>query len=170
MEFSKVEVICGFGLGKTSLALGKGIAALTDQKKVIVIQFLKGNTKRDGIELLKGLEPEFKVFRFEKSDSCFEELSEQEKKEELINIRNGFNFAKKVVTTGECDLLILDEILGLMERGIVSAEELERLLEAREENMSLILTGQVMPECLRPYVDVISTIEHNKVDKNCKEC
>ena len=170
MELSKVEVICGFGLGKTSLALGKGIAALTDRKKVIVIQFLKGNAKNDGIELLKGLEPEFKVFRFEKSDSCFGELSRQEKQEELINIRNGFNFAKKVVATGECDLLILDEILGLMDHNIIEVEEFERLLEAREESMGLILTGQVFPEALRPYVDVISTIEHINVDKNHKEC
>lgn len=170
MKLSKVEVICGFGPGKTSLALGKGIAALTEQKKVIMIQFLKGNTKNDGIELLKGLEPEFKVFRFEKSSACFADLSEQEKKEELMNIRNGFNFAKKVVTTGECDMLILDEVLALIDRNIITLEDFERLLEAREEGMSLILTGKVFPEKLRPYVDVISTIDHIEVDKNDKEC
>ncbi len=170
MKLSNVEVICGAGLGKTSLALGKGIAALTEQKKVIMIQFLKGNAKNDGIELLKGLEPEFKVFRFEKSCLFFEELSEEEKKEELMNIRNGFNFAKKVVTTGECDVLILDEVLGLIDRNIIALEDFERLLEAREDGMSLILTGKVFPEKLRPYVDVISTIEHIKVDKDNKEC
>lgn len=170
MKLSKVEVICGVGLGKTSLALGKGIAALTEQKKVIMIQFLKGNVKSDGIELLQGLEPEFKVFRFEKSRLFFEDLSEEEKKEELMNIRNGFNFARKVVTTGECDVLILDEVLGLIDQNIITLEDFEHLLEAREDGMSLILTGKNFPEKLRPYVDVISTIEHIEVDKDDKEC
>ena len=170
MKLSNIEVICGAGLGKTSLALGKGIAALTEQKKVIMIQFLKGNAKNDGIEILQGLEPEFKVFRFEKSRLFFEELSEEEKKEELLNIRNGFNFAKKVVTTGECDVLILDEVLGLIDRNIITLEDFERLLVAREDGMSLILTGKIFPEKLRPYVDIISTIEHIKVDKDDKEC
>ena len=113
MKLGNVEVICGAGLGKTSLAFGKGITALTEQKKVIIIQFLKGNDKREGLDMLKCLEPDFKVFRFEKSSTFFEELSEEQKAEELLNIRNGFNFAKKVVATGECDVLILDEVLSV---------------------------------------------------------
>ena len=33
----------------------------------------------------------------------------RKKKDEEINIRNGLNYAKKVLTTEECDLLVLDE-------------------------------------------------------------
>ncbi|MEG0689386.1 MAG: cob(I)yrinic acid a,c-diamide adenosyltransferase, partial [Hungatella sp.] len=69
MKREAVEVICGNGAGKTSLALGKGITALTEQKTVIVIQFLKGNQKREGWNILKRLEPEFKLFRFEKGNA-----------------------------------------------------------------------------------------------------
>ena len=64
MKNGSVEVICGAGLGKTSLAIGKGIMALTEQKSVIMIQFLKGNRKEDQ-DALKSLEPDFKIFRFE---------------------------------------------------------------------------------------------------------
>ena len=42
-------------------------------------------------------------------------------------MRNGINFARKVLTTRECDMLILDEVLGLVDNGIVSVEELELL-------------------------------------------
>ena len=42
MKRGNVEVICGEGLGKTSLALGKGLSALMEHKRVIMIQFLKG--------------------------------------------------------------------------------------------------------------------------------
>ena len=39
MKRGNVEVICGEGLGKTSLALGKGLSALMEHKRVIIIQF-----------------------------------------------------------------------------------------------------------------------------------
>ena len=129
-----------------------------------MIQFLKGNRKEDQ-DGLKVLEPEFKIFRFEKADAFFEELSEEEKAEELINIKNGFNFARKVIATGECDVLILDEVLGIIDRNIIELEEFEHLVASKEEEMSLILTGKVFPEKLRPLVDAISVIDYIDVDK-----
>ena len=99
-----------------------------------------------------------KVFRFEKAEGFYEELSEEQKQEELINIRNGFNFAKKVAATGECDLLILDEVLGLIDQGIVTVDDLKRLMETKEENLNLILTGKVLSEELKSYADEILVI------------
>ena len=49
----------------------------------------------DNMEVLKRLEPEFKLFRFEKSPVVFDQLSEEEKEEARINIRNGLNFSKR---------------------------------------------------------------------------
>ena len=69
----------------------------------------------DNMEILKRLEPEFKIFRFEKTPVFFDQLAEEEKNEARICIRNGLNFAKKVLVTGECDILILDEILGILD-------------------------------------------------------
>ena len=43
MEKGSVQVICGPGFGKTTMALGKGVVAVTKHKKVIMIQFLKGS-------------------------------------------------------------------------------------------------------------------------------
>lgn len=166
MKSGKVEVICGNGVGKTSLAVGKGVVALTKQQNVIMIQFLKGSQNQEGLDILKCMEPQFKVFRFEKADTYFENLSEEEKQEEIINIRNGFNFAKKVVATGECDLLILDEVLGIVDKNIVALKDFEKLISAKEDGMSLILTGRVLPEQLRSYVDIISTINYIEVDKD----
>lgn len=158
MSIGTVEVICGTGMGKTALAIGKGITALTEQKKVIMIQFLKGNLKKEGLDIFQRLEPDFKIFRFEKSDGFFEDLSQEEKDEELVNIKNGFNFARKIIATGECDVLILDEALGIIDRNIVTTEDFEALVESRQINMTLILTGKVFPEKLRPFVDLIQTI------------
>lgn len=71
-----------------------------------------------------------------------------------------------MVATGECDLLILDEVLGVLERNIVTVEEFEKLVKGKEEDMDLILTGKLFPEELRSYVDAISTIDYVEVDKD----
>ena len=166
MKTGSIDVICGQGGGKTALALGKGLLALTRQKRVIVIQFLKGSYHMQGLDQVKGLEPGLKVFRFEKSDQYYEELTEEEKREEEINIRNGFHFARKVIGTGECDLLILDEILGILDRQIITPEEFAQMIALKAENMQIILTGKVFPESLRGLVDSISTITYTEVDKS----
>ena len=135
MNTGRIEVICGSdGSGKTAMAFGKALYALSQQKQVIVIQFLKGCGKRqDSLDIFKRLEPELKVFRFEKSDHYYESLTPDEKEEECCNIKNGLNYARKVLTTGECDLLILDEALGLVDQGIVTAEELLSMTDCRDE-------------------------------------
>lgn len=158
MSTGKIEIICGNGCGKTALALGRGIQALTEQKNVIVIQFLKGSQKQEDLDVIARLEPEMKVFRFEKSSCYFEELSDEMKQEERLNILNGMNYAKKVLTTGECDLLVLDEVLGLIDQGILQAEDLNAILDCRDE-ADVILTGKVLPEALKKTADRIDRIE-----------
>lgn len=163
MKNGTVQVICGSGKGKTSMALGLAISALAEQKRVIMIQFLKGSLEPERMDVLMRLEPDLKVFRFEKSPAFFEHLSEEEKKEEERNIHNGLNFAKKVMATGECDVLVLDEILGIVDCGIMTAEDLVQNLKAREKEMSVILTGLVFPSGLENDVDAITTIQSKDV-------
>ena len=154
-----VTVVCGNGIGKTNAAIGKGIKALADGKTVTLIQFLKGKANSDLMQVLKKLEPEMKAFSFEKYEGLFENLPEEEKKEEILNIRNGLSFARKVMVTGGADVLILDEVLGLVDRGILPQDELRQLLAVRPEEMQLIITGKVFPEELKDCVDLVSRIE-----------
>ena len=154
MNTGKIEIIYGEGSGKTAMALGKGLGALARQQRVTVIQFLKGNQTS---EMMERLEPEMRIFRFEKSGCDFDQLSDLARQEESANIRNGVNFARKVLTTGECGLLILDEVLGVVEQDILMESELEQLLENRGE-AGVILTGRVLPERLATMADQIERI------------
>jgi len=153
-----VKVFCGEGQGKTTSSLGRALICAGSGKEVIVVQFLKG--KQEGqLEYLSRLEPEIKVFRFEKEEAYYEDLSKEEQEEEVMNILNGINYARKVLSTGECDLLILDEILGLIDLGIITLEDVLKLLEVKDEEVELIMTGRNMPDALFPYVDCISKID-----------
>ena len=159
MNAGKLEVICGNdGAGKTAMALGKALLALTEQKTVIVIQFLKGSQKGENLETVKRLEPELKIFRFEKSDAYFSELAGKAKREETVNIVNGLNYARTVLTTGECELLVLDEALGLIDQGIIGEEELSSILDCRGE-ADVIVTGKVLSSGLKQLADRIEWVE-----------
>lgn len=157
-EKGLTQIYCGPGKGKTSVAIGQAIRAVGYGKRAIVIQFLKGRaTSR--LDFLNAMEPEVRLFRFEKKDKFYEDLTEEEKKEENLNIRNGLNFARKVLLTEECDMLILDEILGALEFGIVSEEEIESLIQAKDYETELIMTGNVVTEALKNAADRVVSLE-----------
>lgn len=155
MENGFVHIICGKGKGKTSFALGQAICAASEGKSVIIIQFLK-QKQTEEIDFIRRLEPEIKLFRFEKSEKSFGELSEEEQQEEQQNLKNGVNFAKKVLVTEECDVLILDEILGLLEYGIVTAEEVRSLLQTNDGDVEVIMTGIYEGRELWDSVDMVT--------------
>lgn len=160
MDKGNVYIYTGEGRGKTPAAWGRALQAATEGKSVMIIQFLKGRGMSDS-EILRRLEPEIRLYHFEKSDENYLELSEEKKKEEIINIRNGFNFARKILSVGECDLLILDEVLGLVENQIIEIEELKKLLELRRDT-DMILTGTYLTDEICFMAAEVSKIESVK--------
>ena len=144
MERGVIQIYYGEGRGKSTAALGNALRKADAGKNVIIVQFLKAKKEEPG-ELLQRLEPEIKFFRFEK-------------KEESANMKNGLNFARKVLATSECDLLVLDEILGVVDAGVISVEELCAIIRAKTEETDVILTGRRLPEELREIADEVYNI------------
>lgn len=166
MKKGFVEVYCGTGKGKTSLAIGQSLKACASGRSVIIIQFLKGSEKSE-LNYLEAADMDIKLFRFEKSLCYYDELSPQEKEEQRANIRNGLNYARKVIATHECELLVLDEILGLPDHGIATWEEINEILHTQNNDMHIILTGRCLPEKLRESVDEITKLETEVLEEIC---
>lgn len=161
MDKKIVQVYYGNGKGKTTAAVGQCIRAASLGYEVIIIQFLKGRDAEE-FSFLNKLEPDIKLFRFEKAKESYIDLTEEEQLEEKKNILNGFNFARKVIETGECDVLVLDEVLGLVDLGLITIDDIIRLINLKDDYYKLVLTGQNMPEVLIDHVDMISKIEQIK--------
>lgn len=158
MKKELTEVYCGSGKGKTTLAIGQSLRASAQGKSAIIIQFLKGKERRE-LDFLEELDNiDVKIFRFEKMETCYEELNEQEKAEEKRNILNGLNFARKVIATQECDFLVLDEILGLLDNDITTVDAIADILKLKDESMHIVMTGRKLPEGLKDYVDSVTTL------------
>ncbi len=161
MDKKIVQVYYGNGKGKTTAAVGQCIRAASLGYEVIIIQFLKGRDAEE-FSFLSKLEPDIKLFRFEKAKESYIDLTEEEQLEEKKNILNGMNFARKVIETGECDVLVLDEILGLVDLGLITIEDIIKLINLRDDYYKLVFTGLNMPEELIDHVDMISKIEQIK--------
>ena len=126
MDRGSIYIYTGDGRGKSPAAWGRALQAAAEGKKVVIIQFLKGRELADSA-FIRRMEPEIRLFHFEKSDENYMELPEEKKREACVNIRNGLGYAKKVLSVAECDLLILDEVLVLVD----AAERPEEIDEAR---------------------------------------
>lgn len=149
MRQGQISIYYGAGKGKTAVAVGRGMRAIGEDQRVVMIQFLDYHNSKE-IALLKKLEPDFRIFRFEK-DRDAEDVQDAEKDENLRKeifgeIRNAFNFAKKIVDTGECEMLLLDGILECVEKGYLQESDLNEIIEKRPEFMDIILTGTILPE------------------------
>ena len=141
MDTRIIQAFYGQGKGKTSAAVGQALREASEGQHITIIQFLKGKIA-DEFQILTQLEPDVQIFRFDKSEVNYCDLSMEEREEEKQNIWNGFNFAKKVIETGESEVIILDELLGLVDLDIIHMEDVK--------------------EPLIPYIDIICEITLKK--------
>lgn len=154
----QVTVYYGQGKGKTSSAIGLCLRAAGLGKQAIIVQFLKGKDTEE-ISFIRRLEPEVQLFSFEKHEQCYMDLDEKQKEEQEHFIRNGLSYAKKVIDTRQCDVLVLDEVLGLLDLGLLKEEDLVSLVESKGEDMEIILTGQYLPTFVKDWADSIYCID-----------
>ena len=161
MDKGTVHIYGGKGKGKTTAAIGQAIKAACEGRNVVFIEFLKAK-EEDELGFLKRLEPEIKVFRFEKFQESFDELPEEKRAEEIQNMKNALNFARKVLGTQGCDVLILDEVLGLLDTEIVSEENILELMDQKADEMDLILTGLYQAPELWDKADEVTVMQKKK--------
>ena len=77
-------------------------------------------------------------------------------------MKNALNFARKVLVTEECDVLILDEVLGLIPYGIAGEAELRNLLEVRSASTDLYMTGVYGAREIWDAVDEVTELVAHK--------
>ena len=65
LKMGLIQVYTGDGKGKTTAALGQALRSVGAGYRVYMVQFLKGG-KTGELEAARRLEPDFKIFRFEK--------------------------------------------------------------------------------------------------------
>lgn len=153
-----IHIYTGDGKGKTTAAIGLGVRACGHGMKVLMVQFLK-STPTGEIYCLKSLEPNFRLCRGTESKKFTWQMGEEEKAHAAAEQQDMFNNAVNAARNGECDLLILDEILGAISSGMLDEKQLISFIENKPDGLELVLTGRNADSDLIGLADYVSEIK-----------
>lgn len=156
-----VQIYTGNGKGKTSAAIGLAVRAAGYGLIVCMVQFLKGGASGE-IESVKRLQPNFKIYRFEKERGFFWTLSDEEKIELKKEIQQGYDFCAELLLNSKCDILVMDEIMGAVSNKLISEEQVVNLIKNKPDNIELILTGRNVPESILGLADLVTEMKDIK--------
>lgn len=154
-----VLVYTGNGKGKTTAALGLGLRAIGQGLRVCMIQFMKNPRNAYGeIQAIKKCFPQWTVIQ-----SGREEFVRKPPSPEDIRLaQEGYRAALKALTSGEYDLVILDEINVAVDFGLLEVQDVLRLIEERNPSVHVVLTGRYAPVQVRELADTVSEVNEVK--------
>ncbi len=156
-----IQVYTGNGKGKTTAALGQGLRSCGRGLTVYMVQFLKSGDTGE-LHSIEKLQPYFKIFRFERERGFFWTLNAQEKQELKEDIERGFDFIKETVKKNSCDILIIDELLGVLGNKLLDVNEVVAMLKSKPETMEIIVTGRNAPKEILDAADLVTEMREVK--------
>lgn len=151
-ELGLVHVYTGNGKGKTTTALGLAFRATGRGLRVIVLQFLKPDGGYGEHIAASGTE-NMTIIPMGPDHMCGREVTREE---DLEYTRRGLEKAEEVLTSGEYDMVILDEINNSLRFGLVDAAGVISLLERRAPHTEVVLTGRGVPQEIIDYADLVT--------------
>jgi cob(I)alamin adenosyltransferase len=78
--------------------------------------------------------------------------------EDLALVQEAWDLARKVITGGEYDLVILDEINLVLTHRLVAQEEVLEVLRRRPPEVEVVLTGREAPPELVALADLVTEV------------
>lgn len=152
-----VIVNTGNGKGKTTAAVGLAVRAAGNQMRVLLLQFIKGAWKTGEQESLKALAPHITLERMGLGFTI-ERLRNRriDPDEHRAAARAGYERAMEAIRSGAYDIVVLDEILGTVNAGLISEAELLALVAAKSPAMHLVITGRNAPQSLIDAADTVT--------------
>lgn len=161
MKKGYIQVYTGNGKGKTTAALGLGLRAVGRGKRILMIQFLKGRFTGE-LESIKNLGPGFRIIRFAETKKFFNQMTEDEKEELRISLKEDMKRLNQYIGDDQWDIIILDEIMGVMNNGLIDVEKVCHILDNKPSGLELILTGRNVPEAIAHRADLITEMREIK--------
>jgi cob(I)alamin adenosyltransferase len=135
----QVQIYTGNGKGKTTASLGLALRAVGRGLKVCMVQFIKGGGEYGEHLAAKRLAPLLTIHQTGRDGwinrNCLD-------REDIRIARQTVELARRVITGGEYDLVILDEINGAAWFGLIGIDDILGLISQRPERVELVLTGR----------------------------
>jgi cob(I)alamin adenosyltransferase len=156
-----LAVYTGDGKGKTTAALGLCVRAIGYGLRVAIIQFVKGSWhygEKDGI---KRLAPEV---TFEALGKGFVGIVDDQlpRAEHERAAHETLTEAETVIVRDEHAIVVLDEVNVALDLGLLSTQEVLRVIRARPPKMHIVCTGRGAPPELIEAADLVTEMREVK--------
>src|SRR5450830_692472 len=152
----------GSGKGKTTAAIGCALRSAGHKQKVLILQYIKGTMNTGELKSIEHLKPYIEIFQTGKGFIKYKEgkpfITEDDKKD----AKQAYEFSIKKIENGSYDLIILDEIINLLNFGLISFEEIKKIICCKPEGSSVILTGSNAPMELIELADTVTEMKEIK--------
>ncbi|MBN1275550.1 cob(I)yrinic acid a,c-diamide adenosyltransferase [Candidatus Woesearchaeota archaeon] len=159
-----VHVYTGNGKGKTTAALGLAMRALEHGLNVSMLQFLKGGLYIGELSAPSRFSGKFSIEQFGKGsedEPSYEDFSPDDADRERA--LRGLARARELLSQGQTDVLILDEVHVALQLRHLTIEEVLSLVREKPDNVELVLTGRYAPReiiAVGDYVTEMHAHEH----------
>ena len=138
-----VLVHTGEGKGKTTAAIGLAVRAWGDGFRILILQFIKGSWKYGELSALKALgEIDGRIEIRPTGIGFTRNASSEEMAVHREKARTALQEALTEMTSGQWDMIILDEINYALNFGLLEEQEVLELLSQKPTELHLVLTGR----------------------------
>lgn len=160
-----IHVYTGDGKGKTTAALGQALRAASQGKRVLFVQFMKGQETGELKAIMKSGLP-IDIERFGRPVFLQAPLhsppSRTGESLDMLLAHQGLETLEKSMKKGLYQLVILDEINVAMDFGLLEVEEVMRIIQKRPSGLCLILTGRNAPKEMLEEADSVTVLKELK--------
>lgn len=158
LEQGRVQVYTGNGKGKTTAALGLALRAVGRGLKVCVFQFIKGGGPYGEHLVEDWLAPYFTIIHTGRSGW----VNTKDISEDRLLAQKALEQARELLSSGDYDLFVCDEINGAVGFGLIDVEQVLELIRLKPECVELVLTGRNADERIIEAADLVTEMREIK--------
>jgi cob(I)yrinic acid a,c-diamide adenosyltransferase (EC 2.5.1.17) len=151
------QVYTGDGKGKTTAALGLALRAAGAGLKVFIAQFVKGMEYSE-LKALKKLSDFIVVKQYGRD--CF--IYRKPEEEDTNLAREGLKEVRKIIGSGQYQVVILDESNIATYFGLFSTDDLLDLIHHKPEEVEIIITGRNADPQIIAAADLLTEMKEIK--------
>lgn len=157
MHKGYIQVYTGKGKGKTTAALGLAFRAAGAGLRVFIAQFIKKKkcSEHNAMERYKDLV----VFRHYGTRLI---RKGKPTKSQIDSAKKGLKEIKETTTSGEFDVIILDEVNIATHYRFFSIDELLDVLNSKPQNVEIVLTGRYTDKRIIERADLVTEMKEIK--------
>jgi len=164
LEKGLVQIYTGDGKGKTTAAFGLALRAAGQGNKVLIYQFLKP----PGLDIGERFAVQLGAVRIrvETLDAPWDMSKSLEDEDAVAKMQTAIREAlERIAQTAEkrfYDVLILDEIVFCLAKGLAEFEDIKSIIERRDPCVEVVLTGRGATQQLLDLADLVTEMKNVK--------